>query len=100
MSRWISTPRPSFLMPSRALRTGVEPGSMAYSAVSQPPLPFRKGGTPSTTEAVHKTRVRPQEISTEPAAASVKSGIMVTSRNFSSIVSLPPVYSPSKIASD
>ena len=72
ISRWISTPRPSFLTPSRALRWGVEPGSMAYSAVSQPfPLPRRKLGTPSCTEAVQITFVRPQQISTEPVAISV-----------------------------
>lgn len=47
MSREISTPRPSFFTPSLALRVGVAPGSMAYSAVSQPwPRPFRKAGTP------------------------------------------------------
>ena len=45
---------------------------MAYSAVSQPfPLPRRKGGTPSWTEAVQITRVLPQQISTEPVAISV-----------------------------
>ena len=51
---------------------GVEPGSMAYSAVSQPlPLPRRKPGTPSCTEAVQITLVLPQVISAEPAAMSV-----------------------------
>ena len=61
-------------MPSRGLRLGVEPGSMAYSAVSQPrPLPRKKGGAPSSTDAVHNTRVRPHSMSTLPAAISVKS---------------------------
>ena len=81
ISRWISTLRPSRLTPSRALRCGVAPGSIAYSAVSQPlPLPRRNGGTPSVTEAVQITRVRPHSMSTEPAAISVKSGRMRTSR--------------------
>ena len=45
---------------------------MAYSAVSQPlPLPRRKGGTPSCTDAVQMTFVLPQQISAEPAAISV-----------------------------
>src|SRR5262245_54035630 len=47
----------------------VEAGSMPYSAVSQPwPLFCRKGGTPSTQVAVHRTRVSPKEHSTEPGA--------------------------------
>ncbi len=45
MSRWISVARPS---PPRRDRVGVLPGSIAYSAVSQPiPLPSRNGGTVS-----------------------------------------------------
>src|SRR5437868_5984390 len=42
---------------------------MAYSAVSHPsPLPRFQAGTPSSTEAVHKTRVAPNEIRQEPSA--------------------------------
>ena len=53
----------------RSLRVWVERGSMPYSAVTQPaPLPLRKGGTFSSTEAVHSTRVLPHSISTEPSA--------------------------------
>src|SRR3954471_11953979 len=42
---------------------------MAYSAVSQPsPLPRRQPGTPSSTEAVQRTRVAPKLIRQEPSA--------------------------------
>ena len=42
---------------------------IAYSLVIQPsPSPFRKGGTPSSTEAVHTTRVSPSWIRAEPSA--------------------------------
>jgi hypothetical protein len=45
------------LAPHRVL---VARGSIPYSAVSQPwPLPFRNGGTPSSTLTVHSTRVCP-----------------------------------------
>ena len=41
---------------SRAPRVWVARGSMPYSAVTQPvPLPFRNGGTFSSTLAVHRT---------------------------------------------
>ena len=47
---------------------------MAYSAVTHPwPLPLRKGGTPSSTEAVQITRVFPVAIRQEPAAVRTKS---------------------------
>ena len=63
MSRWISTLRPSLWTPSRFFRCPVEAGSIAYSAVTQPwPLPFRKGGTPSSTLTVQITRVFPVAI--------------------------------------
>ena len=43
ISRWISVARPSA---RRSLRVGVLPGSIAYSAVSQPiPFPSRNEGT-------------------------------------------------------
>ena len=42
---------------------------MAYSAVSQPsPLPRFQPGTPSSTEAVHSTRVAPKVMRHEPSA--------------------------------
>jgi hypothetical protein len=74
IKRWISWVRPEGLplFTSRLLRSGVEPGSMEYSAVTHPvPLPRIQGGTRSSTEAVHSTRVLPMETRTEPAAISV-----------------------------
>jgi hypothetical protein len=58
---------------SRSLRVFVARGSIPYSAVTQPrPLSFRKGGTRSSTLAVHSTRVSPNSTSTEPSAWRVK----------------------------
>jgi hypothetical protein len=73
MRRWISTLRPSTLPPrSRALRLPVDPGSMPYSAVSQPlPRPTRNGGTVDSTVQVQSTVVRPILTSTLPGAAPV-----------------------------
>jgi hypothetical protein len=73
MSRWISTDRPSTFPPlSRALRVFVEPGSIPYSAVSQPfPLPTRKSGTFGSTQHVQRTVVRPIFTRTEPGALPV-----------------------------
>ncbi len=52
---------------SRCFLPSVEPGSMAYSAVSQPlPFPARKGGTRSSTFAVTSTRVLPHSTRQEP----------------------------------
>ena len=51
MRRWISCVRPDCLplAASRDARSGVEPGSMEYSAVTQPlPLPRIQGGTRSS----------------------------------------------------
>src|SRR4029434_2672455 len=57
---------------------------MPYSAVTQPaPLPRRKGGTDSSTEAVHKTRVSPMAIKTEPSAYLFTPVLMATGRNSS-----------------
>src|SRR5215831_4588597 len=57
---------------------------MPYSAVTQPaPLPRRKGGTDCSTEAVHKTRVSPMAIKTEPSAYLFTPVLMVTGRNSS-----------------
>ena len=56
----------------RVTRSGDDPGSIEYSAVTQPlPEFFSHGGTLLSSEAVHSTRVRPKETRTEPAAASV-----------------------------
>ena len=74
MRRWISCVRPDCLprAASRALRVLVARGSMPYSAVTQPwPLPFRNGGTFSSTLAVHSTLVSPNSTSTEPSACLV-----------------------------
>ena len=73
MRRLISTPRLSRLSSSRGLRPPeVLPGSIAYSAVSQPlPLPTRKRGTSAWTVAVQITRVRPKETRQEPAGCSM-----------------------------
>ena len=60
ISRWISVVRPSTLPTSRRLRGLVLPGSMLYSAVTQPrPLPAIHGGTVGSTLAVQSTVVRP-----------------------------------------
>ena len=74
ISRWISTVRPLCLplAASRSTRSGDEPGSIEYSAVTQPlPLPLIQRGTSSSIDAVHSTRVRPNVTSTLPAAISV-----------------------------
>ena len=74
--RWISWVRPDWrpLAASRQARSAVEPGSIEYSAVTQPlPRPRIHGGTRSSTEAVHSTLVRPIDTSTEPGAKTVKS---------------------------
>ena len=67
--RWISVVRPSGrpLATSRGFRSPVDPGSIPYSAVTQPrPRPRIQGGTASSTEAVQITRVRPTEIRALP----------------------------------
>ena len=71
---------------------------MAYSAVSQPqPLPRRKGGTPSSTDAVQITRVPPVSIRQLPAAVDTKLGIKRCARgalharpSLRSIIKNPP----------
>ena len=81
ISRWISTLRPSFLMPSLFLRSVVDAGSIAYSAVIQPcPLSRRNGGTASSTLAVQITRVFPVAIRQLPYAVRTKSVSIVTGR--------------------
>src|SRR5690625_4778813 len=82
--RWISWVRPDCppILASRRPRVCVAPGSMPYSAVSQPlPESRSQGGTRRSTLAVHNTRVLPKEISTEPAAFRVNSRWMVTGRS-------------------
>ena len=86
INRWISWVRPDCLplAASRSLRSAVEPGSIEYSAVTQPrPVPRIHGGTRSSTDAVHRTRVRPNSTSTDPAANSVKSRVNASGRNSS-----------------
>ena len=64
--REISWVRPPILplTDSRSIRSLVERGSIAYSAVTQPlPLPVIQRGTPLVNDAVHSTLVRPNEIS-------------------------------------
>ena len=76
ISRWISCVRPDWrpFAASRLTRSGEDPGRSEYSAVTQPrPVPRIHLGTSSSTEAVHRTFVRPETASTEPAANSVKS---------------------------
>ena len=84
--RWISWVRPLCLplAASRSPRVWVARGSMPYSAVTQPsPLPRLCGGTRSSTEAVHSTRVAPNSMSTEPSAWTVKPRVIRTGRNWS-----------------
>jgi len=86
MSRWISWVRPDCLplAASRFTRSGVAPGSIEYSAVTQPrPFPRNHGGTRSSTDAVQRMRVRPNSASTDPIASSVKSRVKVTGRSSS-----------------
>ena len=63
------------------MRSPVEAGSIAYSAVTQPrPRPFIHRGTSSAIEAVQMTRVSPIEISAEPSAVRTKPGSISTGR--------------------
>src|SRR5687767_13462167 len=57
---------------------------MPYSAVTQPwPLPRRKGGIRSSTDAVTSTRVSPKPTRQLPSAWRVKPGSMVIGRIWS-----------------
>ena len=72
-----------------AVRVGVAPGSMLYSAVSQPrPEPRSQRGTPSLSEAVHKTIVSPSAIRADPAANLATAGSMLRSRIWSAVRSV------------
>ena len=69
---------------SRSTRSADEPGSIEYSAVTQPrPRPFIQRGTSSSTLAVHRTRVPPKATSTEPPAIVVKSRSKLMGRSSS-----------------
>ena len=84
MSRWISWVRPLAPVRSRRVRVWVARGSIAYSAVTHPaPLALRQCGTPSTTEAAHRTRVFPAEMMHEPSAYPPGSVSMVRVRRSS-----------------
>ena len=81
INRWISWVRPDTL---RSTRSGLDPGSIEYSAVTQPvPRPFIQRGTSSCTDAVQSTRVRPNVTRVEPRVISVKSRSNVTGRSSS-----------------
>ena len=61
---------------SRSLRSPVEAGSIAYSAVTQPrPRPSIQRGTVSLIEAVQITRVSPCENSADPSAVRDEPGL-------------------------
>src|SRR6266513_4680951 len=69
MRRCISWVRPPSWDLSRDVRVRVARGSIAYSAVNHPsPLPRFQPGTPSSTEAVHNTRVAPNMMRHDPSA--------------------------------
>src|ERR1700678_2041826 len=66
------------------MRDEVLPGSMAYSAVSQPiDFPSRNGGTVSDKLAVTNTAVSPQRYSTLPGLLRTNPLSMVTGRIWS-----------------
>jgi hypothetical protein len=71
MSRWISLVRPP-LIDLREIRSVPDPGSIEYSAVTQPsPLSRIHGGTSSSNDTVQSTLVLPIDISTDPGVISV-----------------------------
>ena len=66
---------------SRSLRSPVDAGSIAYSAVTHPrPLPSSQRGTDAFTEAVQMTRVSPCEYRAEPVAVRTNPGSISTGR--------------------
>src|SRR3990172_2004587 len=66
------------------MRSGVERGSMAYSAVTHPCFEsLRKGGTLSSAETVQITRVFPTSMRVEPSANRIKFLTMLTGLNIS-----------------
>ena len=79
--RSISIERPLRPLYSRRVRVDVDAGSMAYSAVTQPARePLRHAGTPSSTVAVHMTRVLPNSARHEPSAFIITSRVSFTGR--------------------
>src|SRR5699024_5452168 len=88
ISREISWVRPETLprTDSRALRSPVARGNMAYSAVTQPRfLPLSQRGTPCVKLAVHKTLVLPKQTSAEPSAGADQPVSMLTSRSWDTV---------------
>src|ERR1700687_1096075 len=84
IKRWISCVRPPTRprAASRAMRVGLDPGSIPYSAVTHPfPVLRRNGGTSSSTVAVQMTRVSPISISTAPGACRMKPGTIFMGRS-------------------
>ena len=84
ISRWISCVRPLGrpFATSRGVRVSVARGIMAYSLEIHPLPEFRRnGGTVSSIDAVHITRVFPTSTSTDPSAVVMKSGMIETGRN-------------------
>jgi len=66
-------------------RVFVEPGSIPYSAVTQPtPWSIKKGGILFSTDAVHITFVSPNSIKHDPAGYLINLGVIVIGRNWSS----------------
>src|SRR6478609_7927900 len=84
ISREISWVRPPTrpLTDSRSLRSWVEDGSIAYSAVSQPsPDRLRQRGTPGVTDAAQSTLVPPNSTRTDPAGCCWNPRVKVTRRS-------------------
>ncbi len=84
--RWISWVRPEGLpsFTSRRMRSGELPGSIEYSAVTQPlPLPRIQRGTSSSIDAVHSTWVPPKVTRHEPDDIVVKSRSKLIGRSWS-----------------
>ena len=82
--RSISMERPLRLARSRLVRRLVDAGSMAYSAVTQPARELRRhAGTPSSTVAVHRTRVSPNVTRHDPSAFFITLRSRVTGRIWS-----------------
>src|SRR5690606_2646351 len=80
---WVRPPTRPFT-DSRSIRSLVERGNMAYSAVTHPvPLPVSQRGTPFVKLAVQRTRVLPNEMSALPSAWRLQPRSIVTGRSWS-----------------
>ena len=89
--RWISWVRPDWRprAASRSIRSGDDPGSIEYSAVTQPrPVLRIQRGTSSATEAVHRTIVFPIRMSTDPGR---ELGVVADELDRPEVVGLAPV---------